>query len=121
MKIAMPVDEKNLDSEVCPSFGRTPYFLFYNTVTREEYYLDNSAVAAQGGAGIRAAQVIADHGVKAVLAPRCGENAENVLKKAEVILYKSIPGTARLNIAAFAAEELLPLTEIHQGFHGHEK
>jgi predicted Fe-Mo cluster-binding NifX family protein len=121
MNIAIPVDEKCLDSGVCPSFGRTPYFLFYNTITKEEYYLDNSAVAAQGGAGIRAAQVIADHGVKVVLAPRCGENAAEVLKKAEVILYKSITGTARKNIEAFVAEELLPLTDIHQGFHGHEK
>ena len=57
MKIAIPVDEQNLDSGVCPSFGRAPYFLFYNTDTKESYYLDNSAVASQGGAGIRAAQV----------------------------------------------------------------
>jgi predicted Fe-Mo cluster-binding NifX family protein len=73
MKIAIPVDEQNLESGVCPSFGRAPYFLFFDTVTKENYYLDNSAVASQGGAGIRAAQVIADHGVKALLTPRCGE------------------------------------------------
>jgi predicted Fe-Mo cluster-binding NifX family protein len=37
MKIAIPVDEQNLDSGVCPSFGRAPYFLFYNTDTKESY------------------------------------------------------------------------------------
>ena len=31
MRIAIPVDEKNIDSEVCISFGRTPYFLIYDT------------------------------------------------------------------------------------------
>jgi predicted Fe-Mo cluster-binding NifX family protein len=62
MKIAIPVDEQAMDSGVCPSFGRAPYFLFYNSTTKETYYLDNAAVASQGGAGIRAAQVIADHG-----------------------------------------------------------
>ena len=121
MKIAIPVDEQNLDSGVCPSFGRAPYFLFYNTDTKESYYLDNSAVASQGGAGIRAAQVIADHGVKALLTPRCGENAEEVLRKSEVLIYKSIPGTAQQNIDAFIAEKLILLSDFHPGFHGHEK
>lgn len=119
MKIAIPTEEKSLDSNVCPSFGRTPYFLFYNTTTKESYYLDNSAVSSQGGAGIKAAQVIADHGVKALLTPRCGENAETVLSKAEVLIYKTIPGTVRQNIDAFVSDELVLLNEFHKGFHGH--
>ncbi len=121
MKIAIPVDEQSLESGVCPSFGRAPYFLIYSTVTKESYFLDNSAVASQGGAGIRASQVIADNGVKALLTPRCGENAEEVLRKSEVFIYKTVPGTAQQNIDAFAAEKLALLTEIHPGFHGHEK
>ena len=121
MKIAIPVDEKSLDSGVCPSFGRAPYFLFYNTVTKENYYLDNSAVASQGGAGIRAAKVIADHGVRALLTPRCGENAEKVLRKSEVLVYKSMQGTALQNIDAFVTEKLVLLNDFHPGFHGNEK
>jgi predicted Fe-Mo cluster-binding NifX family protein len=121
MKIAIPVDEKSIDSGVCPSFGRAPYFLFYETTTGESYFLDNAAVASQGGAGIRAAQVIADHGVKAVLTPRCGENAEQVLRRAEVLVYKSKPGTAKENIDALLADQLPLLGSFHPGFHGHEK
>lgn len=121
MRIAIPVDEQNLESSVCPSFGRAPYFLFFDTVTKENYYLDNSAVASQGGAGIRAAQVIADHGTRALLTPRCGENAEEVLRKSEVLIYKSIPGTVQQNIDAFTAEQLVLLSDFHSGFHGHEK
>lgn len=119
MKIAIPVDDKNLKSSVCPSFGRAPYFLFYNTTTKENYYLDNSAAASQGGAGIKAAQIIADHGIKALLTPRCGENAEVVLRKAEVLVYKTIPGTVQQNIDAFTSDELVLLNEFHKGFHGH--
>lgn len=121
MRIAIPVDEKKLESSVCPSFGRAPYFLFYNTVTKEEYFLDNSAVASQGGAGVRAAQVIADQGVQALLTPRCGQNAQDVLNKAEVFIYKTTPGNARENIEAFLDEKLAVLNEFHPGFHGHEK
>lgn len=120
MKIAIPVDEQSLDSGVCPSFGRAPYFLFYNSANEETYFLDNAAVASQGGAGIRAAQVIADHGVKSLITPRCGENAEEVLRKAEVFVYRAIPGTARQNIEAHLQNQLTLLDEFHPGFHGHK-
>lgn len=119
MKIAIPVNEQSIDSDVCPSFGRALYFLFYNSVTKEAYYLDNAAVASQGGAGIRAAQVIVDHGVKALITPRCGENAEEVMRKAEVFVYRSMPGTAQQNIEAHLNNQLPLLGEFHPGFHGH--
>ena len=70
MKIAIPVDEQSLDSGVCPSFGRAPHIFFYNSINEETYYLDNTAVASRGGAGIRAVQVIADHGVKSLITPK---------------------------------------------------
>jgi predicted Fe-Mo cluster-binding NifX family protein len=121
MIIAIPVDDQSIESGVCPSFGRAPYFLFHNTVSKENYFLDNSAAASQGGAGIRASQVIADNGAKALLTPRCGENAEEVLRKSEVLVYKTIPGTVQQNIDAFVAEQLVLLHDYHPGFHGHEK
>ena len=121
MKIAIPVEEKSRESGVCPSFGRAPYFLVCDTVTKETGFLDNGAAATPGGAGIRAAQAIADYGVKALLTPRCGENAETVFAKAEVLVYRSVPGTAQYNIDEFLAERLLLLNEFHPGFHGHEK
>ena len=120
MKIAIPMNEQSLDSGVCPSFGRAPYLLFYNSTTEEAYYLDNTAVASQGGAGIRAAQVIADHGAKALITSRCGENAAEVLGKAEVFVYRAIPATARQNIAAHLDNRLPLLVEFHAGLHGHE-
>jgi len=119
MIIAIPTDDKNLESGVCPSFGRAPYFLFYNTVTKACEYLDNAAAASEGGAGVRAAQVIADRGARALLTPRCGENAQELLSKAEVFVYKTIPGTVLENIEAFAADKLALLSEFHPGFHGH--
>ena len=121
MRIAIPVNEESIDTNVCPSFGRAPYFLFHNSVTNETYFLDNAAVASQGGAGIRAAQVIADHGVQALIAPRCGENAEAVLKKASVFVYRSIDGTARENIDALLNNRLALLNEFHPGMHGQGK
>jgi len=119
MRIAIPVSDKSMQSAVCPSFGRAPYFLFYNTVTGEEEFLDNSAVASQGGAGIRAAQLIADRGTQTLITERCGENAAEVLTKAEVMIYHSIPGSVAENIDANHRNELVLLETFHKGHHGH--
>lgn len=121
MRIGIPVNEKSMDADVCPSFGRAPYFLFHNSVTKETYFLDNAAISSQGGAGIRAAQVIADHGVQALITPRCGENAEAVLRKVNVFVYRSTVGTASDNIDALLNNRLTLLNEFHPGMHGHGK
>jgi len=119
MKIAIPVDENSNDTKVCMSFGRTPYFLIYNTDTQKKEYLDNSAIASQGGAGIKAAQTIIDNSVEALLTPRCGENAADVFNTAGVKLYKTINDSVDDNIEAFKNNKLSILGQIHPGFHGH--
>jgi predicted Fe-Mo cluster-binding NifX family protein len=118
MKIAIPTDEKNTGTSVCVSFGRAPYFLIYDTETKESTFLDNSAAASAGGAGIKAAQAIVDKKADALLAPRCGENAANVLNAADIKIYKTVSASASENIDAFITGKLSLLGEIHAGFHG---
>ena len=119
MKIAIPVDEKTLESNVCVSFGRTPYFLIYDVETKESIFIDNSAAASTGGAGIKAAQIIVDNKASALLTPRLGENAADVLKPTEIKIYKTTTASAKDNIDAFIAGKLPLLDEFHAGFHGH--
>lgn len=119
MKIALPVDEKNIESPICISFGRTPCFVIFDTDTKGSLFLDNSAAASQGGAGIQAAQMLADHNIQALITPRCGENAAEVLNAAEIKIYKSIAGSILENVQALVQNNLSPLNEIHAGFHNH--
>ena len=119
MKIAIPVDEKDMGTNVCVSFGRTPYYLIYDTETKESIFLDNSAAASAGGAGIKAAQRIVDNKVEALLTPRCGENAANVIKSANIRIFKTTSDSAKDNIDDFIQGKLPLLDEIHPGFHGH--
>ena len=97
MKIAIPVDEKTLESNVCASFGRTPYFLIYDTETKESIFIDNSAAASTGGAGIKAAQTIVDNKANALLTPRCGQNAADVIKSADIKIYKTVNCKCKLD------------------------
>ena len=119
MKIVIPVDEKTLESKVCVSFGRTPYFLIYDVETKESIFIDNSAAASTGGAGIKAAQIIVDNKADVLLTPRLGENAAEVLKPAEIKIYKTITASAEDKIDTFIAGKLTLLDEFHAGFHGH--
>lgn len=118
MKIAIPVNEKSINSSVSSSFGRTVYFLIYDTETKEETYLDNSAAVSRGGAGIKAAQTIVDNKADGLITPRCGQNAADVLNAADIKIYKTIDGSVEDNINAFMDNKISLLEEIHEGFHG---
>lgn len=119
MKIAIPVDMKDLNSDVCVSFGRAPYFLIYDTDTKESAFIVNTAASSSGGAGIKAAQNIVDNKANILLTPRCGENAANVLIAADIDIFKTTTASARDNIKSFIEGKLFPLDEVHEGFHGH--
>ena len=57
--------------------------------------LDNPAAEAEGGAGLKAAQFVLDSGADTIITVRCGENAGNVFKAAEMKIYKSQVEDAR--------------------------
>lgn len=119
MKITIPVEENSTDTKVCMSFGRTPYFLLYDTDTQKTVYLDNIAASSQGGAGIKAAQMLVDNKIDVVITPRCGENAAKVLNTADIKIYRTINDIVKDNIEACLEEKLSVLDNIHPGFHHH--
>lgn len=115
--IAIPVDENKQETTVCFSYGRCPYFMLVNEETKEISFVDNSANAAVGGAGIKAAQTLVDLNVSKIITQRCGSNAADVLKAAGITILRSKYPTAQENIAKIA--ELTDLSEIHEGLHQH--
>lgn len=119
MKIAIPADDQSMDSIVCPSFGRSPYYLIYNIKVNEPRFIANQAANSQGGAGIQAAQLLVDEKVQAVLTPRCGRNAADVLTAAGIQLYRSKKASLKENIEAYITGQLDPLEDIHPGYHKH--
>ncbi len=117
MRIAIPVEEDQ--DELCPSFGRAPMFYIYDSEIKEGQYVENEAVNAPGGAGIKAAQTVIDAKAEVLLVPRCGENAAKALEAAGVTLYESVGISVEENVQAFLDNKLAVLTDIHPGFHGH--
>lgn len=116
MKFAIPLDENKKD--VCITFARAPFMMFFDEEAGITEVVENPAAQAEGGAGIKAAQFIVDNGANVLITVRCGENAAEVFKAADVKIYKSDGKTAEENITAYKENKLAELTHFHAGFHG---
>ncbi|MFW6264752.1 MAG: NifB/NifX family molybdenum-iron cluster-binding protein [Bacillota bacterium] len=119
MKIAIPVEDKSIDSNMSRNFGRSSFFLIYDIETKEEKYLDNNAATSQGGAGVKAAQTIIDQKVDGIIVPRCGRNAADIIQRANIKLFQGNNVSAHENIEALKNNKLDILKDIHAGFHRH--
>lgn len=120
MIITLPVTSKENTSSLYHSFGRAPYFMLFDTDTKEAKYIDNAAMSQHGGAGISAAQMIVDQGSNVVVVPRCGQNAMDVLKGANIEIYEAASGSAMSLIEAYQNKELNLLSSANQGNHKHQ-
>jgi len=95
MRIAISATSATLDAEVDPRFGRCQYFIIVDPETMQFEAMENSSAMAAGGAGISAAQMVADKGVKAVLTGNCGPNAYQVLSAAGIQVITSVSGKVK--------------------------
>ena len=95
MKIAISSTEPNPDARVDLRFGRCRCFALVDVDTDTYDYTDNEAAALGGGAGLQAAQMLADAGVNAVITGNIGPNASSVLEAAAIKTYLCNTGTVR--------------------------
>jgi predicted Fe-Mo cluster-binding NifX family protein len=122
MKIAISSTGPDLDSPVDQRFGRCPCFIVVDPASEEFEVLDNQAAMMSGGAGIQAAQMVANSGVAAVLTGNLGPNAADTLAAAGVKTYLGISGTVREVLQQYKAGQLQeasgPTVQSHFGTGG---
>jgi predicted Fe-Mo cluster-binding NifX family protein len=98
MKVAIASEDGKLESEVSAYFGRAPYFIFADTTAEDHAAVANPAVDQSGGAGIRAAEFVANQGARAVVAGDIGPNAYRVFSAAGVACYTASGMSARASV-----------------------
>jgi predicted Fe-Mo cluster-binding NifX family protein len=103
VKIAVSASSPDLKSPVDPRFGRCPYYLIVDPETMEFEALENPHVGASSGAGIQAAQLVAQKNVEAVLTGSCGPNAYATLKAAGVKVIVGVGGTVSEAVRKYAS------------------
>lgn len=87
MFIAIASTGKELTSLVAESFGRSEYFIFFNTDGKNYKALRNPFSGLLDGAGIQTAQFIIEKNVSAVITGNIGINSMKTLKSADVRIF----------------------------------
>ena len=122
MRIAISSSGPDLDAEVDPRFGRCQYFVIVDSETKEFEIRDNQAAMTRGGAGIQAAQMVANSGVDAVITGHLGPNAADTLVAAGLKTYLGASGTVGEALQQYKAGHLQegsgPTVESHFGTGG---
>jgi predicted Fe-Mo cluster-binding NifX family protein len=117
MKIALSSPDGMLESEIAQRFGRCSAFLIVDPETMNAEALDNSNAQARGGAGIQAAQQLAQAGVDAVITGNIGPNAFQTLQAAGIDIYIGVSGPALDVIQRYKNGELEKATGASVGSH----
>ena len=92
MKLGLPSSGKEMDKLIDPRFGRCQYFIVIDPKTFSFKAKENPFKSTDRGAGIQAAQWMADRRVKTVLSSRVGPNALKVLKAAGITVITGVSG-----------------------------
>jgi predicted Fe-Mo cluster-binding NifX family protein len=90
MKIAISSTGKDLDGEVDKVFGRCAYFLIVEIKDKKIKSFEaikNTGASQMGGAGISAAQTVAEKDVNAVISGNLGPKAVDVLNQFNIKMY----------------------------------
>jgi predicted Fe-Mo cluster-binding NifX family protein len=105
-KVCVSATGSSIDSQIDPRFGRCAYFIIADTDTMDYQYLPNTAYESPHGAGIQAAQVVANQNVQAVITGTVGPNAHRVLSAAGIEIITGVTGTVRDAVQRYGNGEL---------------
>jgi len=92
VKLGLPGSGKEMDKLIDPRFGGCQYFIVIDPESFSFMAKENPFKSTDRGAGIQAAQWMADRRVKTGLASRVGPNALKVLKGAGITVITGVSG-----------------------------
>lgn len=107
MKVVVTSQGETLESKVDPRFGRAKNFIIVDTESGDFECVDNAQnLNAAQGAGIQAAQNVANTDAEALVTGNCGPKAFKVLEASKIKVYVGADGTVAEAIEKFKNGEL---------------
>lgn len=106
MKVCVTATGPGVEAPMDPRFGRCAYFVIVDVDSMLAESISNSSASAASGAGIQAAQTIANAGAAALITGNIGPNAAETLKAAGVKVYLASGGSVREVLERFKNGEL---------------
>ena len=101
MKLVITATKDNLDAAIDPRFGRCNFFIITDPETEDFEVKKNEQKNAMGGAGIQAAQTIAQAQVNVLITGAVGPNAFQTLNAANIKIFTGASGTVKEAISAY--------------------
>ena len=101
MKIAIPTDQPSIDGKLFDKFGRAPYFITYDTESKEMDFIENKSLKSTSGAGSQTAQILIKKGINTVIIDTIGPKAKKLILKAGILIFEGIKGTNKANLENF--------------------
>ena len=84
MKIVLSSEGNSLTSKIDMRFGRAKWFCTYDTENQQTTFIKNENIDAQGGAGTKTAELVAELEADEVYSGHFGPKAEGLLKKLNI-------------------------------------
>jgi predicted Fe-Mo cluster-binding NifX family protein len=119
MKVCITSTGKGLDASIDPRFGRCQYLLLISIDTMDVEVMPNESAMASGGAGIKAAQMVANAKASLVITGNIGPNAFQALNAAGIKVITNASGLVKDAIDNYKMgrfqETAAPTVESHSG------
>jgi len=112
MLIAITSTGKDLTSLIAESFGRSEFFILFNSDENSYHTLRNPFSGLLDGAGIQTAQFIIENNVSVVISRNFGVKSLKTLKSAEVKTFICDNCNSKKVLEKFAAGELKEIEEL---------
>ena len=106
MRICISAANENLESWIDPRFGRCAYFIIVDSDTMNFEAFPNPNISAAHGAGISAAQAVANKDVKVVITGNIGPNAYQALSSTGIEIFTGVTGTVKEAVEKYKAGQL---------------
>jgi len=110
MKVCVTASGSGLDAPLDPRFGRCAYFVIVDLETMDAESIANTSASSSSGAGIQAAQTVANAGAEILITGNLGPNAAQSLAAAGVKTFLDQTGNVRDAVERYKRGELKELS-----------
>lgn len=89
MLIAVSTKKPDLSSELSDAFGRSRYFMIYDSIENTSEFMVNPFSSELGGAGIQSSRFLIEKNIEAIITTFIGLNTLRFINSLNIKVYKS--------------------------------
>jgi predicted Fe-Mo cluster-binding NifX family protein len=100
LKIAFTTNGNSIEDSIEPAFGRCKNFLIVDSESGGASVVPNPGAASAGGAGVKAAETLAERGIGKLITGSIGFNSRPLLEAAGITIVTGKSGKIRAHLTA---------------------